>query len=108
MAVMCPQVGKFCYNRERLLNIRALIAHDCMPAGWSAVQPEDEFVLKRSQALPEERSRQPGARRPLLPPRESYLYISHICLELITSATPACAVWILWNLSVGCRHCMFS
>lgn len=69
MAVACLQVGKFCYNRESLLEICALIPHDRMPTGWRAVEPEDEFVLKRSQAPLEDRSWQSGARRPLLPPR---------------------------------------
>ncbi|BDA46602.1 hypothetical protein COCOBI_09-0540 [Coccomyxa sp. Obi] len=63
-------VGKFCYNRESLMEIRAQTPHDHMPTGWRAVQPEDEFVLKRSQLLDDERCWL-GAKRSLVPPRDA-------------------------------------
>ncbi len=98
-AVTCLQVGKFCYNRKSLLEVRGLIAHHRMPTGWRAVQPEDEFVLKTSQALPAERSWQPGARRLPLPPRELSCSITDTCLNLLSTSTQHDG---LYEYIVGC------
>ncbi len=45
------QVGKLCYMRKTLLDMRRHVRSGCLP-NWTATQEDEDFLLRASELLP--------------------------------------------------------